>query len=539
MRLTRTAILTLPLTLLVCAAPPSRGQYLCPGDSCGTPVCRCASRVTPGNFNRAETPQFILVTFDDGINAFSESLLQPAVGGLLNPDGSPAPVTYFVTKVNTTAALAKQRYLDGNELANHTTTHLTGTATTADEWRAEFSGLNQFLVNQVGIPSDQIAGFRSPNLETNEAMWQVEKEVGFQYDASIPEIVTIPKLVSTGPDSFAFPHTLDYGSGLACKGNHCPDAPLPGVWSIPLWVTYDTLGNNYGAMDVATASDSLFRTLLDFNFRERYAGNRCPLGIYMHAGQLGFPGRRDSLRAFLTEKLKLPNVWMITMGGLIEWMRSPVPVSGLSDWFRQGRQRGAGRIAFAPPPPPGLRAPLNTSSVPAGVTLNWDVLLNASTYHLQVSAASDFSVTLLDTMFLPGTLFTMSGLPATGNFFWRVRGLNSAGMGAWSAAWSFQTTNATAVREARALPPGFRLEQSYPEPFNPGTDIRYEIAESVPVRLAVFDLLGREVATLVDDRQAPGTYTVRFDGGRFASGVYYYRLSAGNFARTRTMHLIR
>ena len=128
-------MLLLAAALAMCPAPSAVCQYVCPGDSCGSAYCRCASRVAPGNLSHAETPQFILVTFDDGINAFSESLVKPSVGGLHNQDGSNAPLTYFVTKVNTDTALARQRYLDGNELANHTTTHLTGVETTMEQWR--------------------------------------------------------------------------------------------------------------------------------------------------------------------------------------------------------------------------------------------------------------------------------------------------------------------------------------------------------------------------------------------------------------------
>jgi len=59
------------------------------------------------------------------------------------------------------------------------------------------------------------------------------------------------------------------------------------------------------------------------------------------------------------------------------------------------------------------------------------------------------------------------------------------------------------------------------------------------VKLAVYDLLGKEVATLVNERKAPGSYEVTFDGGRLASGVYFYRLTAGSFVQTRAMLLLK
>ncbi|MEX0928113.1 MAG: T9SS type A sorting domain-containing protein, partial [Balneolales bacterium] len=86
----------------------------------------------------------------------------------------------------------------------------------------------------------------------------------------------------------------------------------------------------------------------------------------------------------------------------------------------------------------------------------------------------------------------------------------------------------------------FELEQNYPNPFNPVTVIRYNLVEEVPVRLEVFDILGRKVETLVDEPgQRVGSYDVRFDGGGLASGIYLYRLQAGDYTQTGKMTLTK
>lgn len=85
----------------------------------------------------------------------------------------------------------------------------------------------------------------------------------------------------------------------------------------------------------------------------------------------------------------------------------------------------------------------------------------------------------------------------------------------------------------------FRLSQNYPNPFNPSTTIRYSVAEMSNVRLTVYDILGRVVATLVNDVHAPGIYNVNFDASRLASGTYIYRIEAGDFMSTRKMLLIK
>ncbi len=90
-----------------------------------------------------------------------------------------------------------------------------------------------------------------------------------------------------------------------------------------------------------------------------------------------------------------------------------------------------------------------------------------------------------------------------------------------------------------AIPAQTRLDQNYPNPFNPETAIPFQTAESGHVTLKVFDLLGRDVADLVDEYRAPGRYTVLFDASRCASGPYYYRLSVNGHIETRRMVILR
>jgi hypothetical protein len=85
----------------------------------------------------------------------------------------------------------------------------------------------------------------------------------------------------------------------------------------------------------------------------------------------------------------------------------------------------------------------------------------------------------------------------------------------------------------------FNLEQNYPNPFNPSTNIKYQIPGASHVTLKLFDILGGEVAALVDEVKQPGTYTVQFDGSRLASGVYFYRLRAGDFVDVKKLILLK
>jgi poly(3-hydroxybutyrate) depolymerase len=103
--------------------------------------------------------------------------------------------------------------------------------------------------------------------------------------------------------------------------------------------------------------------------------------------------------------------------------------------------------------------------------------------------------------------------------------------------YEFRTVS-TSVEET-SLPERPQLYANYPNPFNPATMIRFTVSGVVPVKLVVYDILGRKVVTLVDERKAPGTYQVLFDGSDLASGVYFYRLSAGAYVETRKMVLLK
>lgn len=97
----------------------------------------------------------------------------------------------------------------------------------------------------------------------------------------------------------------------------------------------------------------------------------------------------------------------------------------------------------------------------------------------------------------------------------------------------------TSIPEQNTVPEDFDLEQNYPNPFNPATTIRYEIPNTQHVTIGIFDLLGREVATLVNGQMSRGTHTVTWDAAGHPSGVYFYRLSSGDFLSTKKLVLLK
>ena len=109
----------------------------------------------------------------------------------------------------------------------------------------------------------------------------------------------------------------------------------------------------------------------------------------------------------------------------------------------------------------------------------------------------------------------------------------------WYTAW-YNAQVVNSAREAISLQPhSFTLEQNYPNPFNPTTDFRFQITDFSMVTLKVYDALGREVATLIDETKQRGSYDVKWNASGIASGIYYYRLQVGNISETRKMILAK
>ncbi|MBT8380647.1 MAG: T9SS type A sorting domain-containing protein [Ignavibacteria bacterium] len=95
------------------------------------------------------------------------------------------------------------------------------------------------------------------------------------------------------------------------------------------------------------------------------------------------------------------------------------------------------------------------------------------------------------------------------------------------------------IVEAVVAPIDFALSQNYPNPFNPVTIINYQLPAKIFVSLKIYDVLGNEIAALVNEEKPPGKYEVEFDATNLTSGTYFYKLQAGNFVETKKMILLR
>lgn len=137
-------------------------------------------------------------------------------------------------------------------------------------------------------------------------------------------------------------------------------------------------------------------------------------------------------------------------------------------------------------------------------------------------------------------LYYEDAVPGAAIFNGQVAGQNS-----WSAdgAWKYNSMEMdfgpTSVDGNPAIVDNFSLDQNYPNPFNPSTTIKYSVAERSNVSIKIYDMLGKEIATLVNNVKEAGSYEVNFDASNLASGMYVYSITAGNFTASKKMMLLK
>jgi hypothetical protein len=116
---------------------------------------------------------------------------------------------------------------------------------------------------------------------------------------------------------------------------------------------------------------------------------------------------------------------------------------------------------------------------------------------------------------------------------------NGWAVGSGGTIISTKDISLSVTNEHSSIPNEYKLLQNYPNPFNPTTKIIYEIVDKSYVSLTIYDILGKEVATLVNQEKPAGEYEVKFSGKDLTSGIYFYNLTAGNFRETKKMLLLK
>jgi hypothetical protein len=194
---------------------------------------------------------------------------------------------------------------------------------------------------------------------------------------------------------------------------------------------------------------------------------------------------------------------------------------------------------FNAPPSPALIEPAdNANNVQLNPVFSWENLTDFTQFDIEIyngftliASASDLTINnyQLTNSLSPSTVYT-----------WHVRSNNPNGPdGEWSNVYTFTTDDLTGSINNDGIPEKFSLHNNFPNPFNPSTTINYDIAKPVNVSLIVYDVLGREVSRLVSGRIQPGKYTAVWNASGYPSGLYFYKLTAGEFTSVKKMILVK
>jgi hypothetical protein len=161
-----------------------------------------------------------------------------------------------------------------------------------------------------------------------------------------------------------------------------------------------------------------------------------------------------------------------------------------------------------------------------------------SKYWFELTTDTTGTSLILDST-LTDTTKLVGGLPHPITYYWHVRAKNEIGWGIFSVWFKFTTIGTSNITGNSELPKEFRLYNNYPNPFNPTTKIKFDIPKSSYVKLIIYDVLGREITTLVNEKLNAGRYEVDWNGSGYPSGVYFYKLRTDEFTDVKKMVLLK
>jgi peptidoglycan/xylan/chitin deacetylase (PgdA/CDA1 family) len=280
--------------------------------------------------------------------AVSTSLFREAIGDSVNPNNCTIPVTYFTMQGGTDCNLVKERWQAGDEIASHSVTHQP-MDTKFPDIEGEIIGQRTWLIEECGIPAEDVVGWRSPYLVNNPKHRQALVKGGYSYDSTINEHWPDLRLPNSEPNTVSpnganrvWPYTMDYGIPQNCAwtGGLCtPDEKYKGFWEIPVWnIQTDNYPDNAYALDpcdAATKPCDIYALLKD-NFDKAYSGNRAPVPLYVHSPWLSQPESMKAVKKFIDYVGTKKDAYFVTMRQLMDWMQDPVGVDQMGPWLGCG-----------------------------------------------------------------------------------------------------------------------------------------------------------------------------------------------------------
>ncbi|XP_055346631.1 uncharacterized protein LOC129594093 isoform X2 [Paramacrobiotus metropolitanus] len=300
----------------------------CERQTCKLPDCWCGGTEIPGGLPVGETPQMIMLTFDDAVTNQNYHLYTSIFSeNRRNPNTCPIRGTFYVSHEWSEYFLVQNLYSDGHEIGSHSVTHtLPGKNFTKNDWADEISGQREILHRFGNVKAEDVKGMRAPYLQTGgNSQFEMLWEKGFLYDSSMSVAENNPPM---------WPYTLDYALPHKCWIPPCPTKSYPGLWEVPLVHWEDLLGYRCAMADACHNpgdADEVYQLLMN-NFKRHYETNRAPFGMYYHSAWFIHNYHMEGFKKFLDTVLSMPDVWVVSASQVIQWIQNPTPLSVINQF---------------------------------------------------------------------------------------------------------------------------------------------------------------------------------------------------------------
>jgi hypothetical protein len=268
-----------------------------------------------------------------------------------------------------------------------------------------------------------------------------------------------------------------------------------------------------------------------------------------------YPNLASSYRLQISEIPSFDSLIVYDVSNLIDTLALVTGLEGQKQYYwRVNSTNAGGTSSFSSafsfttgfPVTPLLAYPLdNTGSIPIDTVLYWHPSSTAVSYDLILARSANFATSsiVVDAQGILDTSLAVSGLDVNAFHFWKVRANNIYGSSNYSEVWRFKTFNPLGIEGEQFAVNSYSLEQNYPNPFNPITNFRCTVSKAGFATLKIYNLLGQEVAVIVNEYLNPGTYDISFnaasDSAGLSSGIYFYTLRVNDYSASRKMILMK
>ncbi|KAL7030634.1 hypothetical protein ACKWTF_006734 [Chironomus riparius] len=306
---------------------PDKTAAKCRKDVCLLPDCYCGGKDIPGKLPLDETPQLVLITFEDSVNDVHNKVFEMLFNSSRkNPNGCEIRATFFISHEWTDYGLVQDLYADGHEIASHSVSHSFGEQFSLKKWAREIAGQREILSAYGGVKQDDIRGMRAPFLSIGgNKMFKMLYDFNFTYDSSMPVYENRPP---------SWPYTLDYKLFHDCMIPPCPTKSYPGVWEVPMVMWQDLNGGRCSMGDACSnpaESEGVYKMIMK-NFERHYTTNRAPFGLFYHAAWFTQPHHKEGFIQFLDAINSMKDVYIVTNWQALQWVRDPTPISRMQSF---------------------------------------------------------------------------------------------------------------------------------------------------------------------------------------------------------------